>query len=360
VVTPIQFVVSGNLAPKEGKENEWSKRFIPEMRERIQDEIGVGVPGVRIQSNETDLPDDTYIIMLDEVPIARGRVSSGAKYSPSAPSALQAAGVPVSELEEAIHPLSKQPGCWVPQKYCDRVQQAGGCSLWPDPMQFAIAHLEAVLRNNLANFLGIQEVWDLLERWGQTDRDRELIETALPDALARERFVRVLRALVRELAPITASESILATIREVGLLSDETSEIVRRVRLAIKRDLPGNRPGAKLVTVPPEIERAILLWTNTADGRRFFAIPSREAQELLAKIRGLVQGDNPAVVLVTEDVDVRDPLSRLVELEFPNITVQSREETLSKEDRETPLVWVPRIAEWGELWPQNMETCNAS
>jgi hypothetical protein len=40
--------------------------------------------------------------------------------------------------------------------------------------------------------------------------------------------------------------------------------------------------------------------------------------------------------------------------------VQSREETLGEEDREASLAWVPLIAEWGELWPQNVEACNAS
>jgi len=361
-MAPIVLEIAGNLEPEAGKDKEWLlyKRFLPEMRYRIEDETGVPIPGVRIQGVGTTRPVDTYLIKLDEVPIVDGRVLPGSKYSPSSASALAAAGVTVAELEKATHPLSKQSGWWVPQKYWDRVQKAEDCTLWPDPLQFAVAHLEAVLRSNLADFIGVQEVSNLLKRWGRTDSQRKLIETVLPDAPARDRFVRVLQALARERVPITASEDILKAVREVGLDSAETREVVRRVRLAIKTDLPGNRPGAKLVSVPVEIERAFLPWTTMADGRRFFAIPLEEAQELLTKVRALVQGDDPATVLMTEDADVRDPLRRLVELEFPSITVQSREETLGEEDRESPLAWVPLIAEWGGPWPRSVETCHAS
>ena len=95
--------------------------------------------GVRIWSNETNLPDDSYIIMLDHVPIVEGRISSDAKFSPSSASSLEAAGLRVAELEGANHPRSKQLGWWVPQNYWDRVQEVKSCSLWPDPMQFVAA-----------------------------------------------------------------------------------------------------------------------------------------------------------------------------------------------------------------------------
>jgi len=335
------------------------KRFVPEMRERVEDELGVRIPGVRIRSNP-DLASYTYIIMLDEVPVAHGRVVAGAKYSPSTASALEAAGIDVAELEQAAHPLSNQPGWWIPQKYWDSVQQTNGCLLWPDPVQFLVAHLEAVLRNNLADFVGIEEVWGLLDRWGRTDKGRELVGAALPDVPARERFVRVLRALVRERAPVTDWESILLAVGEVGLTSDETDEVVRHVRLAIKPYLPGNRPGARLLKVPRELDRTIMAWVRTADGRSVLAMPPELTQELLTKLRELVQRDDPATVLVTEETNVRDPLGRLMRLEFPSITVQSQEETVCEEDRKTALAWVPLIAEWGEFWRQTMEACDAS
>ena len=89
-------------------------------------------------------------------------------------------------------------------------------------------------------------------------------------------------------------------------------------------------------------------------------MPPELTQELLTKLRELVQRDDPATVLVTEETNVRDPLGRLMRLEFPSITVQSQEETVCEEDRKTALAWVPLIAEWGEFWRQTMEACDAS
>ena len=358
-VTPIIIEVSENLSPEPGKEDDWPtlKRWIPEMRERIEDEAGVRVPGVRIKAN-TELSDDRYVIMLDELPLVRGRVYSNAKYSPSSASVLEAAEIPLEKLTEAPHPLSGKSGWWVPPEYWERVEQAEGCSLWQDPMQYIVAHLERVLRSNLASFLGLQEVLNLLARWTNLKSGRELIESALPDSVARDRFARVLRALAHERVPITDWESILAAVRESGLASDDVSEATRPVRVAIKADLPGNKPGAKLLTVAPEIEQVIIP-TTTDDGRSFLASTAEAAQEILANIRELVEEDDPATVLVTESADVRIFLRRLVEYEFPSITVQSREETLSEEDRRRPSAWVPLIAEWGDLWPEYEEAAHA-
>jgi hypothetical protein len=131
------------------------------------------------------------------------------------------------------------------------------------------------------------------------------------------------------------------------------------VRLAIKTDLPGNKPGAKRFNVPHEIEQSFIPWVTIVGGRRTFAMPVKETQELLTKVCELVQGADPAAVLVTENADVRDPLRRLIEHAFPHITVQSREETVGEEDRDSPLAWVPLIAEWGERRSQKAEACNA-
>jgi flagellar biosynthesis component FlhA len=239
------------------------------------------------------------------------------------------------------------------------VQKAEGCTLWPDPMQFAVAHLEAVLRSNLTDFVGVQEVSNLLERWGRMEKGRELIAAALPDTLTRQRFVRLLRALLRERVPITNWERILEAVGEAGLENDEIDHAVRHVRLRIKNDLPGNEPGAKLVSVPTEIESAVLRWVTTVDGRRFLAIPPEATQDLLAKVRALVSQDDPAVLLVTEREDVRAPLRRLIELEFPHVAVQWREETLDEEQRQSPLGRIPVIAEWSESGNQGVEAEHA-
>ena len=349
VFTPIVLEIAPNLVPPEGKENDWPvlQQFLPEMRERIEDEMGVRVPGVSVWSNENEAP-DAYVIMVHEVPVTRGRVVSGARYSPSSEERLRDAGINTAELEPASHPLSRQPGSWVPERYWNDAEKAKHCILWRDPLQFAVAHLEAELRRNLSEFLGFQELMNMLESWGTTEARRELIRAALPDGVALERFLRVLHLLLREQVPITNLDRILLAVREMGLGSEETNGLLRRVRLAIKTDLPGNRRGTKVRTVPTEIEKRIGSAVRTVNDRIVVALTPKEAGELLTDLRPLVNEADPNTVFVVGESRTRRPLRRLLEGEYPDSMVQSQEETLSDEDREKQFRLVAVIAEWNE------------
>jgi tetratricopeptide (TPR) repeat protein len=334
LVEPIVLEIADSLSPPEGAEEDWLviKHWIPEMRERVEDETGVRVPRVLVRGN-AGLADDTYVISLQENPIVQGSVVSRHRYSPSAAQALEAAGVPLDELTPADHPLSGRPGWWIPAEHWQRVQNCDTCLLWEDPMQFAIAHLEAVLRRNLADFAGIQEVSDLLGRWARSESDRALIATAIPDEPTRVGFVRLVRALLREGVPVVNMKRILEAVRESGLRGTEIGDALQHVRLAIREELPGNAPGVKSFALPGEIEDAVLPWITSADGRRFFAVPPEEAQALLTKTGNLIPTGEPALVLVTEREEARPAIRSLIALEFPGVMVQSRRETTDEEAR---------------------------
>jgi tetratricopeptide (TPR) repeat protein len=344
VIAPLAVATAKNLEVGQGEEKEWP--LLAEMRDRIEDETGVSVPPVPASSGELGLPDRAYVILLDDVPIASGTIPAAARYCPSPAGALRAAAVPLDELQQAKHPMTMQPGWWVPEKYWERVQRARGCTLWPDPIQFAVAHLEAVARSNLAAFVGVQEASNLLEGWSRLEKNRRLIQDFLPDPPKRDRFLRVLRALLREGVPITNGEDILKAVGEVGLSSDDVGHAVGSVRLRIRNDLPGNQPGVDHIDVPPEIENAILQRLTVVGDRKFLTVPPEEVQDLLAGIRMLVREDNPGVALVIEREEPRAPLRRLIEPEFPHLSVQWRAETVGAELRRDRLGTIPVLAEW--------------
>ncbi|MCI0421739.1 MAG: FHIPEP family type III secretion protein, partial [Acidobacteria bacterium] len=174
VVTPIAVEIGQRLIPEEAG-SEWSliKSYLPEMRDRIQNEMGVRVPGVRIRGNETDLPLDSYLIILDEVPIVMGYVEVTRRYCVASPETLQGLGIPDEALIESSHPLTGELGCWLEPDYWELVTSKG-FELWAEPLVYMIYHLEAVLRRNLADFLGVQEVENLIESWEQTEKGEAL------------------------------------------------------------------------------------------------------------------------------------------------------------------------------------------
>ena len=71
VVTPIAMEVAGDLIPlvegENGGLNNTLQRLIDEMRKRILGNYGVKIPGIRFRGNQADLPNGTYIIMINEI-----------------------------------------------------------------------------------------------------------------------------------------------------------------------------------------------------------------------------------------------------------------------------------------------------
>jgi tetratricopeptide (TPR) repeat protein len=336
-VTPVAVEISQNLVPDEtGTEWVLFKTYVPEMRERLLQQMGVRVPGIRVRGNEADLPPDTYILMLDEIPLILGTVKSGQVYSPTSDETLQDLGIPAAALSPTNHPGTGQPGCWIDPDVCPdypTILDGQGLKYWADPLLYMVYHLESFLRQNLADCLGAQDVAYLLDEWSQQEDGASLIATALPNATAQLRFGRVLRALVAEQVSIAPWREILRAVAEVGLVREDVDAVVRHVRQSLKPYLPGNEPGAPCELIPDAIEQEIERWLWPQGEKLFFAIPPQDTQDLLSDIREIVPpvSEAPRFVFITRSGRVRPFLRRLVELEFPHVMAIAEDERLSQE-----------------------------
>lgn len=330
IITPVVVEMARDLIPEDTGEN-WPvlKTYIPEMRERIEQEMGVVTPGVLLRARE-DLPGQNYLILLDEIPLVMGQAKIDERYCLAAPAELHQLGIPDQALLAAAHPVTGSPGCWVAREYWSTVV-GRQLPLWEDPLQWMIVDLEAVLRANLADFLGVQEVENLIEKWANSESGAESITATLPDQASRLRFARVLRALVKEGVPITPWTEILAAAQNYA--SDhpgqsDLNQIVSAVRLQLKRLLTGNHPEAKRLELPSDLETLLSPWLQRQAGKTFLAMPPEETQDFLSAMRELIDSTSRNQVLVTRNAELRPFLRRLVELEFPRLAVMTQEELL--------------------------------
>ena len=69
--------------------------------------------------------------------------------------------------EEAVNPANGSECAWIPGEYADIAEQAG-LTTW-DAAGYMVLHLSSVLRKNAAEFVGIQEVQNMLELLGRRD-----------------------------------------------------------------------------------------------------------------------------------------------------------------------------------------------
>ena len=330
---PIVLELGQGLIPPDAAENwrSWSlfSTYVPEMRDRIKMQTGVEMPGVRVRGNDA-LAEAEYVIQLDEMPLVKGSVPLSLRYAPVDRATLQALGTPPHALTEALHPLTGEPGCWVSAEFWEQVAD-GGVELLAEPLVNVVLHLEAVLRRNLAHFLGVQEVKGLLTTWEQREGGAARVQAALPDPNSRLHFTRLLRTLVKERVPLTAPEEILQVVQEHRSL-DDLAHLVRAVRLRLKRQLPGNTPDARRYELPADWEAVMAGWLRHEDSRTAFVPPPDQAHELLRTIRAWRPSPAGKAVLVTRHPELRPYVRRLVEFEFPDLMVLSSDELLGPDE----------------------------
>lgn len=333
VVTPIVIEAYDNLFP-EGKDwtdsHELFVKYIPEMRARIEAEMGVKVPGVQVRGNDTDLPLNSYLIMLNEVPLVMGTVYPDRKFCADYATRCKILEKRLTSGEQVYNPVTgEEDGAWVEQSEWKKAGTAG-VPLW-DSFEYMTRHLESVLRDNLTAFLGFQEIHNLLDDWCR-DRDagpqrQALVNQALPDLNRRVRFVQVLQGLLREYVPITKLRDILEAFQRHDAAEQDVFRVVEAVRLVLKNDLPGNSGSYQVLKPSPAFEDEAKRWIRQRHGKTFFAIPPENTQDLLSAVRSGVAGLNQGRLVITTSVDgIRPFVRRLIELEFPRIIVLSAQE----------------------------------
>ena len=341
----------GLIAGVLGKDPPFFKIYIPEMREQIRKEIGIQLPSVMVRDS-SEIPDNGYSIKFEDGLIVSGKVQPGMGYCAVSLEALQKLEIPTQALVETPHPFTGEPGYWVPSDSW-QIFHEHNLPLWEDPWLFVRYHLEAVVRQNLALLLSIQDVDALIEIWKKEDRGPALIQEALPDQLARLRLAKVLHALLREHVPIVDWENILEALQSFPVVYNNIHDLVHAARLKLKKWLPGNAQDARHFKLSQEITEAIAQRVAYKDGKIHFVASPEETQNLIfaigcsflplpekvsspeeiwhyfLAISSQVDSTKLNFVLVIDKAEIRAFVRQLVAEMFPALMVLSQEELLS-------------------------------
>jgi type III secretion protein V len=328
VVTPIAFEVAANLIPlveETGGGNKFLGEMVPMMRDGLFYELGVKFPGIRVRGNETDLPDGTYIIMINEIPLVSGNVSLDNVLVNDTVDRLTLLNI---KGEEAVNPANGSECAWIPAEYTEIAEQAG-LTTW-DAAGYMVLHLSSVLRKNAAEFVGIQEVQNMLEQLEQAFP--ALVKEVVPKAVSPFQLTDILRRLVEEEISIRDLRSILQALAEWGQVENDTVMLTEYVRNALKRYISHKytRGGNTLVVylLDPQIEETVRGSIQHTQSGSYLALEPEITQEILTAVRNEVgnlppTAQNP-VILTT--MEIRRYYRKLVELEFPHLAVLSYQE----------------------------------
>lgn len=334
MVTPVVIEAAPALFPPG---EEWAEShplfldYIPAVRERVAAEMGVPLPGIRVRAEES-LEATAFRILLHEGLFAGGRVFAEGYFCPVPEALPHAAREGDTRLVPGVNPRTlREDGLWILGSGI-AAARTSGVPLW-DHFEYLIRFLEAQLRFRLDDFFGIEELELRLAAWlaategAAAEARRALLAEALPDLEARVRWVRVLRALLREAVPITDLQALLESFRETG--AADTTVAAEAARLAVRERIPAAAPGRRFFRLAPAFEAELAASILTRDGKRYLSLDPVWGQEFLGAVREALAGlDTGEVSVVVAREEIRPFLHTfLAEInEFPRLGVVAARE----------------------------------
>ena len=328
VVTPIALEVAKDLihiVEDRGSGSKFLGEMVPMMRDGLFYELGVRFPGIRVRGNERDMPPSSYLVMINEIPLVLGTVNLSKVLVNETADRLKLLNIPG---EKTTNPANSNECAWIHVSHKNSAEQAG-LTTW-DAGGYIVLHLSSVLRKNASEFVGIQEVSNMLEQLEQAFP--ALVKETIPKVISHFQLTDILRRLVEEEISIRDLRSILQALAEWGQVEHDTVMLTEYVRAALKRYISHKYTRGQntliVYLLDPQIEETIRSSIQHTSSGSYLALEPEITQELLGAVRKEIgnlppTAQNP-VVLTT--MEIRRYFRKLVELEFPNLAVLSYQE----------------------------------
>ena len=332
-VVPIGIDLDANLSAalgfQEGDEEDDSAdliaTYIPQLRDALYLETGVRFPGVRVRPYVRNLPENTFVVRINDVPVMQDRLDPTCYLATAAPEKLMRLGI---NPRPVMHPVSKAKISMVTADEKE-VVEAAGVSVWDAAGTIAL-YVAAVLRKKSKEFIGVQEVSELVDRLEKAYP--ALVKEVVPRVVTVPQLVSVLRRLVDEGVCIRNLKNIIEAMGEFGVRDGDALFLTEKVRTALGAQLAyaycGMSNHLPVLLLDPVIEDTISsAIVHNANGQVLALEPEICRQVVLtiaASLQPMVaQGKRPVILTQQE---IRRFVRKLLETDLPQVAVLSYDE----------------------------------
>ncbi|MBK8896466.1 MAG: type III secretion system export apparatus subunit SctV [Candidatus Competibacteraceae bacterium] len=293
------------------------------VRRALYLDLGVPFPGIHLRFNN-QLAADRYLIYLQEIPMAQGKLLAGHLLAREQPDHLDLLGIPYRQ-DDAF--LPGVPTLWVEDRHGEALRKAGVPVM--EPARILTYHLSFVLRKYAEDFVGIQETRYLLDQMDA--RFGELVKEA-QRILPLQKVTEILQRLVSEDISIRNLRDILEALVEWGQKEKDPVLLVEYVRGSLKRYLSYKYGSAQNLLpaylLNPDVEEKIRGGIRQTSSGSYLALDPATTRKFVASVKQAVGDLNQHAskpVLVTS-MDIRRYVRKLVELELYELPVLSYQE----------------------------------
>lgn len=301
------------------------EEMIPRMRHALYLDLGIRFPGVHVRLDSPTLSDDEYAILLNEIPIIRGKIIKDSVLTNESKETLKRYNLTYTESKNIIGNAS----LWVNKQYIEILKKAG-IKFW-SPIEVIMLHLSYFYKTHAADFIGIQEMRAILE----------FVEKSYPD-LAKEvtrlvplqKLTEIFKRLVQEEVSIKDLRAILEALSEWGQTERDTVLLTEYVRSSLKRYISYKYSQGQSVLpaylLDPEIEDMVRSSIKQTSAGSYLALDPDSVQSVMQAFKSVIvpvpSGSQPAVLIT--NMDVRRFVRKLIENDYPEMPVVSFQEII--------------------------------
>jgi flagellar biosynthesis protein FlhA len=194
-------------------------------------------------------------------------------------------------------------------------------------------HLTEVLKNNLAELLGRQEVQNLLDNLAKYYP--KAVEELVPNILTLGCVQKVLQNLLREQVAIKDMLTIVETLADYGVVSKDPEFLTEYVRHKLSRSIISpyleNGNVLNLISISRETEDLLQKNIQKTEHGSYLSVDPQVADSLIDSIKSETEkamAKNIQPIVLTSPV-LRRHLRKMVEYFVPSLIVLSHSELLS-------------------------------
>ncbi len=295
---------------------------IRSLRRQFATDYGFIVPPIHIRDN-VKIKSSEYRLLLKGAVIGGGMLKSNhllAMDPGSVTSPLQG--------EQTKEPAFGLDALWIPESEKERAQFSGYTVV--DLSTVITTHLTELVRSNMSELLGRQEVQSLLDNLAKDHP--KVVEELIPTQLTLGQVQQVLAHLLREQVSIRDLRTILETLADWApnvKVPEKLAEFVRR-KLArqITTRFISDEGVLTLSSLSPSLERSLSEVVQQTDDGSYLALEPAQAQMLINKLSKVVEkfmeaGSSPILLAPSH---LRAALFRFVDRFVPGMSVLSHYE----------------------------------
>ncbi len=293
------------------------------LRRQMAGELGMIVPPIRIRDN-IQLSPNEYLIKIKGNDVGRGELMVGSYLAMNPGNISQR--IPGIKTKE---PAFNLDALWITESQKEGAELAG-YTVVELPAVLA-THLTEIIRRYASEILMRQDVKSLLEN---VKKNSPAVVEELSPMLSIGEIQQILCMLLQERISIRDLASILELMANAAKLSKDTVFINEQVRLGLTRQICKpyiNNGQMSVIALAPDLEQMLeASLQSTNRGPRLFIRPDLVGRivERMESIQTKIQavGEQPIIVC---SPNIRYPLKKLLESNFPNLVVLSYSEIVT-------------------------------